>query len=383
MTAIIQDLQKQSSTNFIILYELILPSGGTLFFHPGVQANTANVTFDGNTYIAIPAEITGIEISSDGVASRPTLTVSNVLTTFKDAIGAGYTFNDLLGKKFTRRRTLSAYLASAPAVEYTKDIFYVDRIIDRSIVSVTFELASPFDLQGVQLPQRIIMAGGCPWKYQGASHELTEVNKEGGCSWNTYSQLTIGGTTYTNFVNITDEPVVINTANVATWAGSGTINNIYRTAQTGLVKINNNGTMTQNANSDNFWQVMVASTSNTPSDTDAAFRRVRTYTAYSNTTTYTVFTDASYNSYVSNTFGGGVRLFRKKYLTQANTAQGADPGYNDHWELADSCGKKQFSCTRRFQFRVATSNSQTVPNTVYDQTVILPFGGYPGSRLYQ
>ena len=383
MTAIIQDLQKQSAANLVILYELVLPSGSTLFFHPGVQANTANVTFDGNTYIPLPAKITGIEISSDGVASRPTLSVANILTTFKDAIGASYTFNDLLGKKFTRRRTLSTYLASAPAIEYTKDIFYIDRIADRSIISVTFELASPFDLQGVTLPQRTITGGGCPWKYQGASPDLVESTKEGGCSWDSYSRITVGGVTYTNYVNIVDEPVVISTANVATWAGSGTLDNVYRTAQTGLVRINNDGTQTQNITGDNFWQVLVTSTSNTPSDTSTEFRRVRTYSAYSNTTTYVVFTDSSYNSYVSNTFGGGVRLFRKRYLTQANTAQGSNPGYNDHWELADSCGKKQFSCTRRFQFKPATSNGQTVANSVYDQTVVLPFGGFPGSRLYQ
>jgi hypothetical protein len=228
------------------------------------------------------------------------------------------------------------------------------------------------------------MGGGCPWKYQGASADIAEASKEGGCGWNTFSQVVISGTTYTNFVNINDEPVVISTANVATWViGPGTLNNVYRTAQTGLQRIESNGTITQNVTGDNFWQVMVTTTSNTPSDTNAEFRRVRVYSAYSNAATYTVYTDSSYNSYVSNTVGGGVRLFRKKYLTQANVAQGANPGYNSHWELADSCGKKQFSCTRRFQYKIATSNGQNVPNTVYDQTVVLPFGGFPGSRLYQ
>lgn len=585
MTEIIRDFQKQyPGSNLVTLYELELPSGSILYFHDGTQANTADVTFDGHTYDAIPAMVEGIEVSSEGAAARPTLTIANVLTVFKDALGASYTYDDLLGKKFTRRRTLSAYLASSPAVEYPKDIYYIDRISEKTIISVTFELASPFDLEGVTLPARIIMGGGCPWKYQGANPDLAESSKDGGCSWRRGSGIVVSGTLYTNYVNVNDEPVVINTSVVGAFSGTGTKGNIYSTSQSGLVKIEANGQFTYSQSSNNYWQCLV-NTSNTPSDANSSeWRRVRTYSVYSNTTTYNVYTDPSYNDYVTNTAdipgtilyeekfdsitladlqsqwnqtidtggdeslivettnpptlygsgrvwqlgnnsgddevsrstgktwsfplldnvmykitiylrraagsgtcyfgvvglaadritlvntagaatyssqwyfgassysppdtawftstgyfkansvsgntGSGINnrtsyalpgqllsttvkyftpafftnydnqagiwqigyiklevlpneLFKKRWKSQANTATGADPGYNDHWEIGDSCGKRLYSCTRRFQFRPGTSNGQTVPNTVYDQTIILPFGGFPGSRTYQ
>jgi lambda family phage minor tail protein L len=382
MTEIIRDLQKQDpGANLVVLYELELPSGNTLYFHSGLQANTANVTFDNNNYYNIPAEITGIEINSDGVSSRPTLTVANVLSTFRDALGSSYTYNDLLGKKFTRRRTLSSYLTSNPAVEYTKDVFYIDRISSKSIISVTFELASPYDLEGAKLPARIILGGGCSWRYQGADPGLSASLKEGGCTWSRFSQVVVQGVTYTNYVNVNDEPVVISTSS-GVWPGVGSVNNIYSTTQAGLTKINNDGSFTTGVSDNNYWQC-VANTTNTPSDIDPAFRRVRVYSAYSDVATYTVYTDPSYNSYVMSTYDGGPRLFKKRYVTQAGKAQGADPGYNEQWEVGDSCGKRLFSCTRRYQYKPAGSLGQIVPDTVSDQTIILPFGGFPGSRTFQ
>jgi lambda family phage minor tail protein L len=381
MTDLIRDLQKQAPDGGLVsLYELEMPSGSTLYFHAGIHANTANVTFDGHTYQALPAEVTGIEISSDGASTRPTLSIANILSVFRDALGASYTFNDLLGKKFTRRRTLTTYLTSSPAVEYPKDIYYIDRISNKTIVSVIFDLASPFDLEGVKLPARTVIGGGCSWRYQGASPDLSESVKDGGCMWNRFSQVIVAGVTYTNFINVNDEPVVINTSAVA-WPGSATIGNVYSTSQGNLVRINNDGTFTYNVSSSNYWQCM-STTGNTPTDTDPAWRRCRVYSTYSNTLTYTVFTDPNYNSHVIAIYDGGPRLFKKRYVTQTNAAQGADPGYNEHWELADSCGKRLFSCTRRFQYKVGGSNGQTVPSTTYDQTVILPFGGFPGSRTY-
>lgn len=381
MTDIIKDLQKQyPGSNLVTLFELQMPDGSTIYFTPGVHANTANITFDGNTYQPIPVMLEGLEISSDGAAGRPTLTIANVLRVFKDELGASYTYDDMLGKKLTRRRTLSAYLTSSPAVEYPKDIYYIDRVAEKSIISVVFELASPFDLEGVTLPSRIVMGGGCPWKYQGAAPDVT--SKDGGCIWSRFSTVIVNGTSYTNYVNVNDEPVVISTSVVGAWAGSGTTGNVYSTSKTGLTKIENNGVFTYNSTSSDYWQCL-RNTSNTPSDANTGdFRRVRIYTTYSNSATYNVYTDPSYNAYVANTYDGGTRLFKKRYVTQANTAQGADPGYNEHWEIADVCGKRLFSCTRRFQYKPGTSNGQTVANTTYDQTITLPFGGFPGSRTY-
>lgn len=381
MTDLIRDLQKQDpGSQLVVLYELEMPTGSTLYFTAGLQANLANVTFDGNTYVPLPAIVDGIEINSEGSAARPSLTIANVLSVFKDALGAGNTYQDLLGKKFTRRRTLAAYLGTT--TEYPKDVYFVDRIAGKDAISVNLELASVYDLEGIKLPSRIIIGGGCPWKYQGASPDLTESDKDGGCVFNRFSQVDVNGTVYVNFVNENDEPVVNVAAVVGAFGGTANTPNIYSTTQSDLIRINNDGTFTTNVSGTNYWQC-VSNTTNSPSDSNVEYRRVRVYAAYSNSTTYTVYTDSNYNSYVANTFLGGSRLFKKRYVTQANSAQGADPGFNEHWELGDVCGKRLFSCTRRFQFQPATSNSVSVPSPTYDQTVVLPFGGFPGSRLYQ
>jgi lambda family phage minor tail protein L len=384
MTDIVRDLQKQNpGSSLIVLYELEMPDGATTwYFHDGKSANTSqSITFAGNTYENVPIQFDGVDITSDGPASRPTLTIGNVLSVFKDALGSGYTYDDLLGRKFTRRRTLSAYLNSNPPVELPKDIFYVDRIASTSILSVSIELASPYDIEGIKLPARTILAGGCSWQYQGASPDLSE--KVGGCTWNRFSSVTIpGGSTYTNFVNSNDEPVVPITAVVGSWSGgAGTVNAIYSTTASGLTRINKDRTFTNNVTGTNYWQQVKASPG-TPSDTNSNWRRVRVYSSYSGSATYTAYTDSSYNSYVTYSFDGGTRLFRKIYATQASTSEGSTPAYNKFWELGDVCGKRLFSCTRRFQYVSATSNGASVPSTVYNQRIVLPFGGFPGSRTY-
>jgi len=383
---LIRDLQTQSpGSSLVTLYELEMPDGSTLYFHDGKDSSSADVTFDGNTYESIPVEFDGVDLTSDGPSSRPTLRIGNVLTVFKDALGTGFTYEDLLGKQFTRRRTLQKYLTSSPAVELPKNIYYVDRIGTTNILSVELELASPFDIEGVKLPSRVIMGGGCSWQYQGASPDLAENAQLGGCTYNRFSRVTLPstGVTYINYVNSKDEPVVDSAAVIGTWSGSGTVNGVYRTVKSNLTKIENRGSFTTGSSAYDYWQ-MVTSTTSTPADTNAAWRRVWVYSAYSASATYNVYTDPNYNDYVTYTLAGESfpRLFKKILVTQAGSSQGSNPAYNKHWDLGDVCGKRLYSCTRRFQYKNATSNGTTVPSTVYDQTVILPFGGFPGSRTY-
>lgn len=386
MTQIVRDLQKQNpGGSLIILYELEMPDGTTWYFHDGKSSSITDITFDGNTYSAIPIEFDGIDATSDGPSYRPTLTIGNVLNIFRDELGASYTYEDMLGKKFTRRRTLSTYLTSSPAVELPKDVFYVDRVGSTSIISVSFELASPFDLEGVKLPSRIILGGGCSWQYQGASPDLPTTAKVGGCRWNRFSRVVIPltGNTEVNFVNVNDEPVVNVAAVKGTWTGSGSVNEIFATAQTGLTRINSNGSFTSSVSSNNYWQ-MVTSTTSTPSDTNIAWRRVRVFTTYTASGTYNVYTNPAYNDYVANTLPGESfpRLFKKILTTQNTSSEGSNPSYNKYWEIGDVCGKRLYSCTRRYQYTKATSNGVSVPSTTYNQTVVLPFGGFPGSRTY-
>ena len=71
---------------------------------------------------------------------------------------SNFLIEDLLGKRVTRRRTLEKYVgigsASAEAsgnLEFPSVTFIIDRIVSKTALSITLELASPFDLEGMKV----------------------------------------------------------------------------------------------------------------------------------------------------------------------------------------------------------------------------------------
>lgn len=121
------------------------------------------------TYEPLPILAEGFEKSTKGQIPQPTLTVANIFGTFTEAVGE---LDDLVGAKITRRRTLAKYLGDQPGqdltAEFPPDVFYVERKTAETNQYITFELASPLDLEGLQLPRRVITQNYCLWKYRGA-----------------------------------------------------------------------------------------------------------------------------------------------------------------------------------------------------------------------
>jgi len=249
------DLQKQSVSAQVELWELELSSGNFAYFYSGLDSDLGEVQFRPraggtpiNTYEAMPIQGEGFSLQSDGPSARPKLTVANILTTFSDALG-GLQNKDLLGKKIYRRRTLEKYLydndTSDPAVEMPVQMYFIDRIAEESILQVQFELASPFDLAGIKLPKRVILGNSCSWKYQGAAPEVAAADKQGACSWSQKGIINIGGTNRNVYFNKDDEPLISNSTGVTAHSG-GTIteNQIYSTnADTSRIqKVNADGT---------------------------------------------------------------------------------------------------------------------------------------------
>src|SRR5690242_12402472 len=91
------------------LFELDMTAlGGTVVrFHSGKNQVIGNVVWQGDTYTAFPVEATGFEISGAGQIPRPHLKCANVLQTMTAFL---LDYNDMLGAKVTRRRTLMKYL---------------------------------------------------------------------------------------------------------------------------------------------------------------------------------------------------------------------------------------------------------------------------------
>ena len=397
MTDVIKDVQKQDvGSAFIELWELDLP-GTNAFFHSGVEADLSTIQFRDRespgtvrTYTALPIEVEGMTLQSAGASARPTVRVANVLSTFGDALG-GLSNEDLVGRKLWRRTTLYKYCygqsADAnPPVEFPTQMWYIDRISEKTPIYIEYELASPFDLAGTQLPRRVVVGNACTWKYQGASAEIALASQHGACKWNTYGRNTdTDGTIRTTYFNKKDEEIVSSSLTFNTTVTSTTLGFYYRTDKTGLTKINSDGTLTTGQSGYDYWQANVT-TSNpgTPSDTNANFRRIRVYSAYSASTNYNGYTDPNYNEYVTHDRGTSdahARLWQIKTNSQVASNHKATPDFNDYWQLGDQCSKTLKGCARRFKSKYASIDGST-RRTITEDDAVLPFGGFPGTRTF-
>lgn len=172
--SITSEIQSLSPSALIELFVLEVDEGKTLYFHAGTNELHQNVVWQGITYLALPIEASGFDISAKGTLPRPKLTIANVKGLISALIRS---YDDLIGMKITRKRTFAKYLdavnfpdgnASAdPNIYFPDDIWYIDQKVSETRVSIQWELASAFDLQGVQLPRRQIIQNYCQWKYRG------------------------------------------------------------------------------------------------------------------------------------------------------------------------------------------------------------------------
>lgn len=176
-TSIQSEIQKLAPSAVVELFELDGSSfgAGITRFHAGTNGLTQRVVWQGNTYEPFPVQVTGFEMTNAGTLPRPTMRVANV-TGLITALLQQY--NDLLGAKITRKRTLVKYLDAVnfsggnPTADATAsfddDVFYIDRKAAENRDMVEFELAAALDLTGVDLPRRQIVQNVCPWKYRSA-----------------------------------------------------------------------------------------------------------------------------------------------------------------------------------------------------------------------
>jgi len=262
MSDIIDTVQLQSTEEALVaLFDITLPSGDLVHFVNGLEEGNDSIYFSSKTldtnsqsstynkyplneYIAIPIEISGIETASSGAANRPTLSIANIpvlsrsLTNDETVLqnileDEGINNNeDLLGSRIIVRRTfLSKTYRSSDAspstspVEFPSQTYILDRVSAENNVMVEFELASPMDIEGVKLPNRVVVGKYCPWKYQGHFIENEENNssKDGGCTW----PLDSNG----RFFDVNNGVITKNISTISTWSNSATysVNNKVKT----------------------------------------------------------------------------------------------------------------------------------------------------------
>lgn len=163
------DVQKSSPGDLIVLYDIDTgPIGGSDVWH--LCSGTVNGVYPiwrGNTYLAYPIIGEGFEWSGRGTLPKPKLTVGNVLRLLQ---GAVIQYNDLLGAKVTRWKTLTKYLDNGTnpnsEIHFSPDIYYIDRKAAQTRTHMEFELAAILDQQGKVLPARQIIRDSCAFRYR-------------------------------------------------------------------------------------------------------------------------------------------------------------------------------------------------------------------------
>ena len=142
-------------------------------WHPGTTVAGADITWQGQVYAAQPVDAAGFEQTAVGKLPRPTIRCSNI----GGSVGALIREMDgALGARITRKRTLGKYLDAVnfpggnanadPDAHFEDEIFYLARKADENPIFIQFELAVAFDVAGVRLPRRQVIAATCQWRYR-------------------------------------------------------------------------------------------------------------------------------------------------------------------------------------------------------------------------
>ena len=412
------DVQSQEINSAIIeLFEITLPNGTTLYFHPGVDSDLTDVQFRdktaptnpvtagsfiiGNSYTInggggtsftsigaannnagtvfiatgvgsgigtadqndysirdynpMPMMIDGLELQAEGASSRPAFTVANIGTLFQAQL-SGFKNDDLIGQRLIRRQTLRKYLVggledASPPIEFPSQEYVIDRIGEENAISITYEVATPFDLENIQLPRRIVVGKYCSWKYQGHA-----AGKGGGCTWNTDGLVNYNGDgtvrSHKVYFDFDDRPLVAS----ETFAGYSA-----STAYTTTSYVTHSG---------KFWLCTTAGTGNTPSITSSYWKEVRKWVEWASGTTYQIGTLVRYNA---------VTIWKARIISTGQIPTHTSP----YWVREEVCGKTLQSCKARYGFKpsVLTSANQK-PEGVTNLAARLPFGSFPGTLKY-
>lgn len=174
--SITSEIQKLAPSSVIELYELDARvfGGDQYYFHAGTNELKTSITWQGQVYVPYPIEVMGFDYVTGEQIPRPKMRVANVTGIITALVLA---YDDLIGAKVIRRRTMAKYLdavnfdggvnASAdPTAEFPDDIYFIDQKVNENMQLVEFELAASFDVQGIKLPKRQIIQNVCPWVYR-------------------------------------------------------------------------------------------------------------------------------------------------------------------------------------------------------------------------
>ena len=157
---IASDVQKLTVGNIVSLYELDLTDIGSsdiLYFTESIDNDYTPIYFNSREYTPIHMQTSGWQVTGTETLPRPKMLISNVLLTFASYINA---FENLVGAKLTRRRTLDKYLdgraEANPNAEFAPDIYRIRSMPQKTKAVAEFELTPYMDFEGIKIPKRQI-----------------------------------------------------------------------------------------------------------------------------------------------------------------------------------------------------------------------------------
>ena len=168
-----------------------------LRFHNNIKVFNSYIIWQGKTFFPAPIIAEGFEITSRGVLPSPTLSLTSQTEEGIEALSiirrVIRKYGDIVGAKVTRIRTFAKFLDKNnfsdisspdsqrgiyasnfpeeyepdPYAELPRDVFFVERKASEDKTSITYELSSSLDVEGVKLPRRVVTASKCGFTYRG------------------------------------------------------------------------------------------------------------------------------------------------------------------------------------------------------------------------
>jgi lambda family phage minor tail protein L len=171
----VSSLRAQAIVEMFVYDDTAIGGDQILRWHPGTTLAGNPITWQGNVFQPLPIEASGFTMNLSGSLPRPQLKATNIA----GELGAYLRSMDgAVGAKITRKRTLGKYLdavnfvggnsSADPTAFFPDEVYYLARKTSENPIYLEYELAVAFDVAGVQLPRRQVLATTCEWVYRSA-----------------------------------------------------------------------------------------------------------------------------------------------------------------------------------------------------------------------
>jgi lambda family phage minor tail protein L len=148
----------------------------TLNLVDGTNSNFRPITLNGVQYLPFPVKLDSFGYNGDGTLTRPKITVANINGFVSNLLLEGA---DLVGASVTIRRIYARFIDAVnfpnnfnpygtpdPTAQLPDETYFINRKIVENKEVVQWELGTAFEIDGVKLPSRQLLALICSFTYR-------------------------------------------------------------------------------------------------------------------------------------------------------------------------------------------------------------------------